>query len=374
MNIHPARSMPFDDLYAGMEAARAAGLVTRKDDPTDGRAIYCYTNRCVYENGWNDFSLLARGLILAPADKAVVATPFPKFFNAGERGRPIPALPFETYEKLDGSLAIIHHHGDRWRAATKGALESPQAQWAESRLAAQDTSALVPGVTYLAEAIYPENRIVIHYAEPALVLLAAYREDGSEMPFPDLEDAAGALGWRTARPFAYASFADLAADARALPATSEGFVLRFADGLRLKLKGDEYRRIHSLISRCTPLAMWEAMMAGDDMEAIRRDLPEEFLDDFDAIVGIIGGRVADITARVASACAQVEGWSDKELGLALKTFPEDVRQLLFPYRKGGGRLDQRSREALFRSLRPTGNRLDGYTPSYAMNRVMDEAA
>jgi hypothetical protein len=44
---------------------------------------------------------------------------------------------------------------------------------------------------------------------------------------------------------------------------AQGFVVRFADGLRLKLKGSEYRRIHALISRRTPLAMGEGLNASD---------------------------------------------------------------------------------------------------------------
>ena len=43
----------------------------------------------------------------------VVATPFPKFFNAGEKRGDIPALSFEAFEKLDGSLIVISNHRDR---------------------------------------------------------------------------------------------------------------------------------------------------------------------------------------------------------------------------------------------------------------------
>ena len=371
---HPARQMAFDDLLAGLEAARARRLVSAKFDPSTGRQLWCYTNQCVYDNGWDDYSLLARGLILDPSERRVVATPFPKFFNAGERGWPIPDQPFETFEKLDGSLAIIHHHAGRWRVATKGAFDSPQAAWAEARIAGQHTATLTPGYTYLAEAIYPENRIVIHYAEPALVMLAAYREDGTEMDFAELSEVAGALGWRTAERHSYPGFTALVTDARALPATSEGFVLRFADGMRLKVKGDEYRRIHALISRCTPLAMWEAMAAGDDLEAVRRVLPEEFWTDFDAIVGILNNKVESLTGRIAAMATIVADKSDKDLGLTLNSIPEDVRPFLFPWRKGGGRLEGKTRQSLFRALRPTGNMLDGYVPSYAMNRITDEAA
>ena len=370
--IHPARNMPFDELHAGLEAARAAGNVVSKQCPA-GRTIYVYSTHCVYENAWDRFSLLARGLILHLQERRVLATPFPKFFNVGERGATIPDLPFEVFEKVDGSLAIIHHFDGAWRAATKGAFDSAQAAWVETRLRAQDLAALTPGTTYLAEAVYPENRIVVRYSKPELVLLAAYHEDGTELAFEALAATADALGWRAAKRHAFASFSDLVEHARGLPKTEEGFVIRFVDGVRLKLKGDEYRRIHALISRCTPLAMWEAMQAGDDMAAIRRDLPEEFWDDFDAITSRLQRRLDAVTAQVAAAAAEHAHLSDKELGLRLRTLDPQVRPFIFSWRKAGGALDGRARGGLFRMVRPTGNALDGYTPSYAMGRVMDEA-
>ncbi len=119
--------------------------------------------------------------MLDEAARTEVATPFPKFFNVGEKRGTVPDLPFEVYEKLDGSLIIAFYHAGRWRTATKGAFDSPQAVWAQGRLDATDLIALVPGTTYLFEAVYPENRIVVRYAEPALVLLAAYDADGREL-------------------------------------------------------------------------------------------------------------------------------------------------------------------------------------------------
>jgi len=83
--MHPARTIPYADLVAGLEAARGRGLVSRKECPETGLHIYCYTQRCVYDDAWDAFSLVARGLIVDPAEQAVVATPFPNFFNLGER-------------------------------------------------------------------------------------------------------------------------------------------------------------------------------------------------------------------------------------------------------------------------------------------------
>jgi RNA ligase len=244
--------------------------------------------------------------------------------------------------------------------------------WAEARLAQQDLSALQPGTTYLAEAVYPENRIVIAYAEPALVLLAAYDENGLELETAALQKVAAALAWRMAECYYYDSFAALVAEAHQLPASREGFVIRFANGLRLKVKGAEYRRIHALISHCTPLALWEAWAAGDDLNAIRRELPEEFWSDFDGIITLLQQAMAALTTRIAQAVANVASLNDKELGLRLAEQPEAIRSFLFPWRKSNGDLTGKNREALFRAIRPTGNIMADYTPSYAMKRVAEE--
>jgi RNA ligase len=370
--IHPARKIPFGDLMAGLERARALGFVHRRADPTAVLQLFIYTPRCVYEDGWDQFTVLARGLVVDQTAEKIVATPFPKFFNVGERRGEAPDLPFEAFEKLDGSLIIVFHHAGNWRAATKGAFNSEQAVWAQARLDDADLSPLTPGTTYLFEAVYSENRIVVRYAEPALVLLAAYDDEGRELTYDEALAVAEALGWRAARRHAFASIADMVRHAATLPRDDEGFVIRFSNGLRLKLKGAEYRRIHALISRCTPLAMWEAMANGDDMDAIRRDLPEEFWTDFDDIVRLLTASAAAIETRVAEAAASVAHLSDKELGLSLTSVPPDVRPYLFAFRKSGV-IAGKSRETLMRSIRPTGNVLAGYVPSYAMGRVLEDA-
>ena len=364
--------MPFEALLAGLERARGLGFVHRRVNHAAGLQLFIYTPRCIYDDGWDEFTVIARGLILDEAAGQVVATPFPKFFNVGERRGDVPNLPFEAFEKLDGSLIIAFHHAGAWRAATKGAFDSEQAVWAQIRFDAADLSPLTPGTTYLFEAIYPENRIVVRYEEPALVMLAAYDGDGRELSYGEVLATCEALGWRAARRHEFASIVDMVSHAATLPRDDEGFVIRFSNGLRLKLKGAEYRRIHALISRCTPLAMWEAMVAGDDMGAIRRDLPEEFWTDFDDIVRLLTASIAATEARVAEVAASIAHLSDKELGLSLNSLPADARPYLFGFRKSGA-ITGKSRESLMRSIRPTGNVLAGYVPSYAMGRVLEDA-
>jgi hypothetical protein len=77
----------------------------------------------------------------------------------------------------------------------------------------------------------------VRYAEDALVLLAAFDESGAELSYAQLCDTADRLGWRMAKRHGYESVSQLLAEAQDLPADEEGFVVRFDDGARLKIKG-----------------------------------------------------------------------------------------------------------------------------------------
>ena len=218
MNPHPASLIPYETLHANLEQEFAKGNVVKKPDDS-GLALYCYSKACVYDKAWNDTTVLARGLVLDTTKKRIAAYAFPKFFNYGEQDTSVPDLPFETFEKLDGSLIIAFYHNNDWRTATKGSLGSSQAIWALERLQ-KYKSLLVPGFTYLFEAIYAENRIVVNYDYEDLVLLGAYDRAGYEIDHSDLR-----FHWhKVAKNYAYTHISDLMAASEALSANEEGWV------------------------------------------------------------------------------------------------------------------------------------------------------
>lgn len=371
MTKHIAHGMAFSDLMGGLRQARDAGLVAERSGP-GGLSLYCYTEAAVYDRVWTPHTMAARGLIVD--GERIVATPFPKFFNLGERDESVPALEFAAFDKMDGSLIIIFHHAGRWLCATKGSFQSTQAVAAQGMV--DRLSGLVPGITYLAELIGPSNRIVARYPSDEMVLLAAYRSDGVEVERDELVRLAVAAGLRLVAVKPFASIMDIASHAKTLPMDEEGFVVRFANGYRLKIKGDEYRRIHALVSRLSPLSVWEAMLNGDDMERIRRDLPEEFWGDFDQMYELLFSAVAEVVDAAQREAEARAGWTDKEVGLALKDVPEPARHFIFAYRKTGGALlhDPRARRGVFMKVRPDANVLPGYAPSFSLNRAQAEAA
>lgn len=378
--IHPARRFDYATLLDMLHHARSQCNVNMVQQPETGLALWCYTKKAVYERAWHDPAVvLARGLILDIPGRKVVATPFPKFFNIGEWNEPFPNRPFEAFEKLDGSLIIIFHHRGKWRAATKGSLTSPQAGWAQRWLNTHPrvTNTLMPGTTYLAEAIYPENRIVIQYTpeKTGLQLLGGYAEDGKELSYTHLFQMAQITEFGIAKRVPFSSVSDLITAQKKLPATEEGWVIRFDNGHRLKVKGDEYCRIHRFISRCTPLAVWEWMAEGKPTEDFRKELPEEFWQDFDTIVALLNQKLTNIIVRVGAVVREWQNLSDKEVGLQINELPDDVRSFVFPMRKHGDLLaNSKTCAALYRKIRPTHNVLEGYKPSTSINRVLAEAA
>lgn len=378
--IHPARQVDFKDLYNSLQMAVQEGLIyEHKGD--DGLHLYCYSDETVYERQWNTITLMARGLIIHPESEAVVATPFPKFFNVGEaQADGIPDLPFETFEKLDGSLIIIFYHQGRWRCATKGSLSSDQAKWAQGEVdrcySDHLTSFAGTGITYLCEAIYPSNRIVVNYPTEAtgLHLLGAYQADGSEFSYQDLKQASYKIGMAVVQRHPYDHLSELMEKAKTLDCNSEGWVIRFSNGLRLKIKGDEYCRIHRMISHLTPLAVWETMRdSPDDLTKIRKDLPEEFWADFDLINLLLLEKLEGLLVRISLVNDQTAHLSDKELGLSLGELPNDIARFIFPFRKANGKVlaVPRTRHTLFEVIRPDRNVLEGYRASSSMSRVQE---
>ncbi|WP_354643922.1 RNA ligase [Kitasatospora camelliae] len=291
------------DLFdpADLDAALDAGYVTRKPHPTDRLEIYTYSATCQYGNIWTPVTTACRGLIVEKHTGRIIALPFPKIFVTGMHGTghdfapPLPTgEPFEVYEKADGSLAIVHFYDGTWRAASKGSFISEQAQWAQTVLDRSDLSGLDTGLTYLAEAIYPGNRIVVDYGtREDLVLLAAFRPaDGSEVP---LDIAAGHWKPIGTAVQSWGLYDDVTVLEKRAAASldmhgsqvngmqEEGYIIRYASGRRAKIKLSAYLTLHKLYTGTNERTVWEALASGQDLGTLFDRVPDEFRDWVDEI-------------------------------------------------------------------------------------------
>lgn len=251
--------------------------------------LYTYTEKCTYEKFWNEYTRISRGIILNKNTGEVVAKPFPKFFNIGEMPETFIAnLPNEEYEvseKVDGSLGIIFHYNGEWQIATKGSFDSEQSIKAQEILKKYDLTTTSQNVTILTEIIYPQNRIVVNYGnEEKLMLLGAYnRTDCKEISDIGLLMIHKYTQIPLRKEYSY-SINEMVELQKTLPKDQEGFVVKFENGLRLKIKGEEYLKIHKIVTNLSPLSFWEVMENGKVPLTYIQQVPEEFKDQFEPIV------------------------------------------------------------------------------------------
>jgi T4 RnlA family RNA ligase len=236
--------------------------------------IYNYSQKTQYDRLWNDWTLACRGLIM-DKDCSIVARPFQKFFNLGEmENQIVPNESFEVYEKMDGSLGILYWIDNEAHISTRGSFVSEQAQVATELLHTQYAEViplLDKSKTYLFEIIYPENRIVLDYGnERKLVLLAIIDTETG------LENELQNIGFEVVK--RYDGLNDLSKLKQLEEENKEGFVVKYKNGYRLKVKFDEYQRIHRIVTQVSTLNIWEYLKEGQDLLPILDRVPDEFYD------------------------------------------------------------------------------------------------
>lgn len=334
----------------GLASALRDRHVTRKQHPHLPLSILTYAPICQYENLWNDVTMRCRGLVVDDDSGMIVALPFPKIFVTTMHNHglafapPLPAEPFEVFEKADGSLAIVFNYRGKWYAASKGSFISGQAQWAQAVLDRSDTSRLDPTLTYLAEMIFPGNRIVLDYGtREDLVLLAAFRP--ADLGEVALEEAG--RHWEpigsTVRTWGLSDSVEALEQLVAANNTvdgdhvsgieAEGYVIRFASGLRAKVKLADYLKIHALFTGTNERTVWEVLASGNDPADLFDQVPDEFRDWAHRVADKMRAQVSDWIAKATAAYQEI-GHLNERKEFALRAVNSPYRAALFRLYEG----------------------------------------
>ena len=338
--------LDFKKLYDALEEQVSLGMINKKEKGS--LCLYDYSRQCQFDAAWNPATRISRGLIIDTDKECVVALPLEKFFNYGgehrEHGREIGDPRWkgvEIHEKMDGSLGICWFYEDEWHVSTRGSFDSDQAVWATEWLHENvDTTKMSTKLTYIFEIIYHENQIVVNYDYEGLVLLTLNnRETFHELECIPVDLLTLELS-NVKRPtfYKFDKISDAVSWVKTLPKDQEGVVVKFSSGVRVKIKGDEYCRIHKILAHHSPLVVWENFRDKglDFIKEYKLNIPEEFWDETDDWVSYFRGTLLRISSEIRSHAAFTQDLSNKELGLILPKMidsPEYVRKFLFSYRK-----------------------------------------
>lgn len=262
-----------------LEEMVAQKYIRRQKHPTLDLWIYNYAEKVQYEHMWNNETLQARGLIM-DGEYNIVSRPFPKFFNFSETGYTNEELAeegdFTVTEKMDGSLGISYWDHHRLQIATRGSFVSDQAKRANEILISRYPNVSPnPDHTFLFEIVYPENRIVVDYGtqEDLVLLTAINTKTGEEVPYWELK-----LYFDV---FPIVKQYDGITDFKNLEErpNAEGYVVHFPKtGLRFKLKFEEYKRLHKIITGINAKRIWEFLSNDQPLDELVLRVPDEFYD------------------------------------------------------------------------------------------------
>lgn len=299
--------------------------------PCGRLTVYNYTSRTVFEGNWNFHTLTARGLVL-DLEGRVAARPWPKFFNLNERPETqLAALPKETPEladKYDGSLVIVFQNPETgaWQACTRGSWDNEQCVRANAWLKGH-AERLESGFTYLFELVAPWNRIVVLYPEETFVLLGViHTESGEDWPYRRVREWALARGLEAIR-FEVRPLDSVRLDDRTV-VNQEGFVARFGNGFRVKLKYLQYLYLHKLVTGLSVKGIWELLSTGAPIDLSL--VPDEFLTWFEEEKARLVHRKRELEFRVRELFDRTPNLPDRKAYAAhFATLEPGIRPVLF---------------------------------------------
>lgn len=284
-NIHPVIEYinNVEELYNNFLREKKLGNVLINSHPDyDNLKIIHYTQETKFNNNWNYFTFIARGMIIDTNNWEIIAIPFPTFFNYGEITTDLPKNKcFTALTKEDGSCAIIFNYDKKWHCSTRRSFCSEQAIWGTNFIRNNwDIPEYFNNITLLGEIIYPENRIVIDYGnDEKIVLLGGYNKTTCEDVSNDIEPLGEYLNSPVVKAEkVFNNIEEVLNDAESLDANHEGYVIIYENGYRVKIKGDEYKKIHRAIFNMSPLSIWEFMLHNDenDINTIIKNVDNQF--------------------------------------------------------------------------------------------------
>lgn len=258
------------------------GYINVQKHPTLNYYIYNYSHLAQIKGHWVEDTRRARGLILDEQGN-IIARPFEKFFNWEEYGKDskLGELPkytsFQVFEKMDGSLVILYPTPNGYFFSTRGSFVSDQSKMATEILRIKYSHVkFLPQYTYLFEILYKENRIVVDYGNTHDIILLAIIDNVTvkDLSYEYVKNFADQNQITVVKKFD--GITDFVALQKLNLTNQEGFVILFDHGLRIKIKFDDYKKLHRIIFALSTKSIWECLRSGERVENYFAQLPDEF--------------------------------------------------------------------------------------------------
>lgn len=271
---------------------RDRGLLMNQFHPYLPLIIWNYTQKVQYEGLWDEITINCRALV-TDFDGKIISKGFSKFWNI-EENRHGATDDFEVLEKLDGQYIGVFWYNDRLVVNSKGSFTSKFAIEAQVILEEKypkfvDNFKILKdeNLTICMELIGFEQ-IVVSYPESNLIVTGVF-QNGINLGLnygnvlfghiPIVQSYSG-LDYTQIKQLNWEN--------------QEGFVVRFSNGQRCKIKFEDYITLHWQMTDNTTGQIWRALMEGNAISEVLNDVPDEFFEKIHSIEREFKNKFTDI--------------------------------------------------------------------------------
>lgn len=325
-NIKTAQAIA-DGIKAGREDF--GRVYMKRDGPY---TLLNYTPEAMYSGTMTKIEKTCRGLVVRD-DGKIIALPMPKFFNLGEPQCPtLPDEPYTVWEKIDGSLGIFWHDGQKWRCNTRGSFDNEYVQFAQEWWGDRvDWKGFPSYWTVMVEICMDDdiNPRATHFTEGLYLIAIRDRYSGTDYDLVEPESYPVGLFYPTRT----ISDIDALLKRQAETEGQEGWVIRYDSGFRVKIKTAWYLRMFRAIVALTPKNIRQLML--DAGENWIDEFPDDLRPEAAVIQHDIEQQLEAVLKDIYRAYSKVAGMEPrKEYALAvLKDYPK-IAGWLFALRDG----------------------------------------
>lgn len=295
-----------------------------------------YSPEAMYGGNMTEVEKACRGLVVRD-DGKIMALCMPRLFNYGEPQCPsLPDEPYTVWEKVDGSLGVFWHDGEKWRCNTRGSFENEYIDFAQSWWDRHvdrnvlDDDVLPQWLTVMVEICFDGDPMprTVHYDEG--LYLVAVRDRYSGQDFDMRDECWYGLGFEHPR-FQGPVTIQETLNRKQGDEGVEGWVVHYQSGLRVKIKTAWYLRMFRAVTNLTPKHIRELMIeAGENWID---EFPDDLRPEAAAIQQELEVRYQEELRRIYTAYSKVAGIEPrKEYALKVTTDYPDLAGWLFALR------------------------------------------
>lgn len=311
------------------------GWITTNKHPDYDLWILNYTPKTQSKKYWDDVTLSCRGLVVDDQGE-IIARPFRKFKNIEEHDSSEINLnqKYDVFEKMDGSLIILFYYYKRmeWIVASRNSFISEQSVMARNFIKNSTLEMLDKSKTFLFEIIYPENRIVVNYGDKRDIILLSVvdTKTGVELCYNGMFKKYSSY-FTIVKKYDVGKINDLYKLKELEKENHEGFVVKFQDGFRVKVKFKEYVRLHGILTNVSNKTVWEYLMNGYDFNELLDKVPDEFYDWLMQTVKDLKYKYAEIEKKALKEFIQIYYFEEttNRKDFAMKAINSQYRSILF---------------------------------------------